>query len=211
MADVLIVGASKGIGLETVRQALACGHSVRAFARSAGSIGLTMPALHKITGDARDSNTVNAALSGVDVVVQTLGIGLRELLQPVNLFSQATSVLVEAMKSQGLKRLISVTGFGAGDSAANISPLQRIPFQLVFGRAYRDKDLQERLIKASPLNWTIVRPGVLTGGKRKGHYKILCDPVQWRNGTISRADVADFLVEAATVDTWLRLAVQLGG
>ena len=175
MAVVLIIGASKGIGLETVRLALASGHTVRAFARSAGAIGLTSPALHKVTGDARDSNQIDAALDGVDVVVQTLGISLRELLQPVTLFSQTTSVLVEAMRSRGLLRLIAVTGFGTGDSAASISPLQRIPFQLIFGRAYRDKDLQEELIKASSLDWTIVRPGILTGGKRTGLYKILAE------------------------------------
>ena len=98
------------------------------------------------------------------------------------------------MKAQGVKRLICVTGFGAGDSRASISGLQRMPFQLIFGRAYDDKSLQERLIKKSALDWTIARPGVLTGGPRTGRYKVLADASQWRNGIISRSDVADFLV-----------------
>jgi hypothetical protein len=78
----------------------------------------------------------------------------------VHLFSDATRVLIAAMGAQGVKRLICVTGFGAGDSRASISFLQRLPFQIVFGRAYADKSLQERLIKESVLDWTIARPGV---------------------------------------------------
>ncbi|MFZ4382432.1 MAG: NAD(P)-dependent oxidoreductase, partial [Sandarakinorhabdus sp.] len=98
------------------------------------------------------------------------------------------------MRSQGVKRFICVTGFGAGDSRASISCLQRLPFQIVFGRAYDDKSLQEKLIKESELDWTIARPGVLTSGPRTGRYRIIAEASQWRNGIISRADVAEFLV-----------------
>ena len=150
--------------------------------------------LDKVPGDARNSQEVEAALIGMDVVIQTLGVGLGDLFRPVRLFSDATRVLIGAMQAQGVTRLISVTGFGAGDSQASISCLQRLPFQLVFGRAYEDKSVQERLIKESGLEWTIARPGVLMGRQRTGRYKVLADAAQWRNGVISRADVADFLV-----------------
>lgn len=191
---ILIVGASKGIGLETVRQALASGHDVRALARSAEDISVADPKLAKIRGDALNKEDVEAALSDVDAVVLTLGIGLSELFKPVNLFSTATRVLIDAMKAQGVNRLICVTGFGAGDSQASIGPLQRIPFNIVFGRAYEDKSRQEKLIKESSLDWTIVRPGVLTNGPKTGRYKVLRKSPEWRNGIISRANVADFLV-----------------
>jgi len=113
-------------------------------------------------------------------------------------------VLIAAMKVQGVNRLISVTGFGAGDSRASISCLQRLPFEIVFGRAYEDKSLQERLIKESGLDWTIARPGVLTTGPRTGRYRILTEPSQWRNGIISRSDVADFLVGQISDRTYVR-------
>jgi putative NADH-flavin reductase len=149
MSRVLIIGASKGIGLETTRQALAAGHEVRALARSASGMKLSNPKLDKVRGDALNSQDVEAALKGADVVIQTLGVGLGELFRPVSLFSNATQVLVAAMTAQGVKRLICVTGFGAGDSHTSISLLQRVPFEAVFGRAYADKSLQERLIKQS--------------------------------------------------------------
>jgi putative NADH-flavin reductase len=191
---VLIVGASKGIGLATTRQALEAGHRVRALARSAAAMTLSHPNLEKVRGDALEGPDVEAALAGVDVVIQTLGVGFGDLFRPVHLFSDATRVLVAAMKSKGVKRLVALTGFGAGDSQASIGALQRLPFHIVFGRAYEDKGVQERLIKESGLDWTIARPGVLIGGPRTGRYQILTDPSQWRNGIISRANVADFLV-----------------
>ena len=204
MARVLIIGASKGIGLETTRQALEAGHDVRALARSATGISLSNQKLEKVRGDALNSQDVEAALNGVAVVIQTLGVGLGDLFRPVHLFSDATRVLVAAMEAQGVKRLISVTGFGAGDSRASISCLQRVPFQLFLGRAYDDKSLQEHLIKDSSLNWTIARPGVLTSGRRTGRYKIIDEPSQWRNGMISRSDVAEFLVRQIEDHTYIR-------
>jgi len=201
---VLIIGASKGIGLETTRQALGAGHYVRALARSATAISISNPSLEKMPGDALKPKDIEAALVGVDVVIQSLGVGLSDMFRPVHLFSEATRVLIAAMRSEGVKRLICVTGFGAGDSRASISCLQRLPFQIVFGRAYDDKSLQEQLIKESELDWTIVRPGVLTSGPRTGHYQILSEASQWRNGIISRADVAEFLVRQIGDQTYIR-------
>ncbi|HTY94027.1 MAG TPA: NAD(P)H-binding protein [Steroidobacteraceae bacterium] len=190
----MIIGASRGIGLETTRQALEAGHEVRAMARTVDAISFPDPKLTRIRGDALLSRDVETALNAVDVVIQTLGVGFGDLFGPVHLFSDATRVLIPAMKAQGVRRLICVTGFGAGDSRARIGLLQRLPFQAIFGRAYEDKSVQERLIQASGLDWTIVRPGVLTGGRRTGRYRILADPSGWRNGWISRANVAEFLV-----------------
>lgn len=192
---ILIIGASKGIGLETTRQALAAGYDVRAMARSATSINLSDARLELFQGDALNQKNVEAALTGVDAVIVTLGVGLGDLFKPVNLFSAATHVLIAAMKEKGIKRLICVTGFGAGDSGASIAFLQRVPFKIVFGHAYEDKSRQENLIKESGLDWTIARPGVLLSGPRTVHYKILREPSEWRNGIISRANVANFLVK----------------
>lgn len=194
MANVLVIGASKGIGLETVKAALAAEHRVRAFARSAAGMTVSGAGLERFPGDALNADDVASALDGVDVVVQALGVPTRNLLGPVTLFSDATNVLVPAMEKAGVRRIIAVTGFGTGDSREAIGPLQRIPFRLVFGRAYDDKDAQEMRIRRSGLDWTFVRPGVLTPGSATGRYTVLSDPSSWRNGLIARADVAHFIV-----------------
>lgn len=198
MAHVLIIGASQGIGLETVKAALAAGHRVRAFARSASQIALSDPNLEPFPGDALNGRDIEAALNGIDGVVQALGVPMRDLLGPVRLFSDATNILVPAMEKAQVRRLVAVTGFGTGDSHDAISPLQRLPFRLVFGRAYDDKDAQEIRIRRSKLDWTLVRPGVLTGGAATGRYRVLAEPSSWRNGLITRADVADFIVRQIT-------------
>jgi len=207
----LIIGASKGIGLETTRQALAAGHHVRAFARSADGLAMRHPSLEAFRGDALNPGDVEAALAGVDVVIEALGVGFKDLFRPVRLFSDATRILVPAMERKAIRRLIAVTGFGAGDSHDALGMVEAVPFALVFGRAYDDKSEQERLIGQSPLEWTIARPGVLTNGRRSGRYKVLADPSLWRNGVISRADVADFLVRQIEDRAYLGKAPVLVG
>ena len=85
MATVLIIGASKGIGLEALKQALAAGHIVRALARTASGIPVDHFHLQKIDGDALDFVVVQRALAGVDVVIQSLGlaVGPELIFRPV--------------------------------------------------------------------------------------------------------------------------------
>jgi putative NADH-flavin reductase len=197
VATVLIIGASRGIGLETVKAALKTGHSVRALARSARRIPVAHPKLEKMTGDALEMATVKRALTGVDVVIQTLGVpaGPEIILNPTQFFSKATRVLVTAMEGAQVKRLICVTGFGAGDSRGRGGFLYSAVFHLLLGRVYDDKDVQEWIVRRSKLDWVIVRPVILTDGPKTNAYRAVIDPRDWTWGFISRADVADFLVK----------------
>ena len=115
MPTVLIIGASKGIGLETVKLALKAGHSVRALSRLETAIRLHNPKLEKLDGDALDQDTIQRALAGVDAVIQTLGVSpAPELIfSGTRLFSADTRVLVPAMEASGVRRLICVTVRGA--------------------------------------------------------------------------------------------------
>lgn len=205
MSNILVIGASKGIGLEAITQALARGHKVRAFARGAAGIDIADSRLEKLSGDALDPHEVAAALEGIDVVIQALGItpGREMILGPVSLFSHATRILLAAMRQAGVRRLISVTGFGAGDSRSRFGCLEDMGFRLFLGRVYDDKGIQEQLIKDSGLDWVIARPVILTKGSHSGRYRILVERDQWRNGLISRADVADFLVGQIDDDSYL--------
>jgi putative NADH-flavin reductase len=195
MSAVLIDRASRGIGYETVRLALKGGHSVRAMARSA--IRLRDPKLEKLEGDALDRHTIERALAGVHAVIQTIGVSpTPELIfYGTRLFCDATRILVDAMEADAVKRLICVTGFGAGNSRGHGGLLYDAAVSLFLGRIYADKDAQEWIIRRSRLDWTIVRPTILTDGPRTGAYRVLVDARDWRSGFVSRADVADFLVK----------------
>ena len=75
---------------------------------------------------------------------------------------------------------------------------------LLLGRIYDDKDVQERIVRRSKLDWVIVRPVILTSGSKTKAYRALVDPRDWTCGFISRADVADFLVKQIDNDAFLR-------
>ena len=181
MATVLIIGASRGIGLETVKAALKAGHSVRALARSARRIRVDHPKLEKMAGDALEMATVKRALMGVDAIIQSLGVsvGPEIILKPTRLFSKATRVLVTAMEEAQVTRLICVTGFGAGDSRGRGGFLCSAAFHLLLGRVYDDKDVQERIVRRSKLDWVIVRPVILTDGPKTNAYRALVNPRHW--------------------------------
>jgi len=193
-----VIGASRGIGRKVVDQALSRGHSVKALARSADKMGIEAEGFEPLVGDATDPEVLARAVTGADAVILTIGAprDLR-ILQRTTLFSDATRALIAAMEAAGVKRLLAVTGFGTGDSAAKLSTLESIPFKLILGRAYADKDVMEELIRASTLDWTIARPGILNDNAMSGKYKVLVEPETWRQGIVSRADVAHFLVQAA--------------
>jgi len=197
VAKVLVIGASRGIGLETVRAALLAGHRVCALARSAASMPIHDADLDKVSRNALDSDTIRNALQDIDAVIQTLGVdfSLQAIFERTNLFSQSTRILVDAMQAAGVQRLIAVTGLGAGDSRGHGGFLyDAVAFPLLLKRVYDDKDVQEWIIRSSGLEWTIVRPGLLTDRPATGQYRVLTKPKDWRFGVINRADVADFLV-----------------
>jgi putative NADH-flavin reductase len=198
MAKVLIIGASRGIGLETVRAALRAGHRVRALARSAASMPIQDANLDTVSGDALDRDTIRDALHDVDVVIQTLGVNFAPnlIFEGTTLFSDSTRILVDAMKVAGVKRLIAVTGLGAGDSRGHGGLIyDAVVFPLLLKRVYDDKDVQEWIVRSSGLDWTIVRPGLLTNKPATGRYRVLTASKDWQYGAISRSDVADFLVQ----------------
>ena len=198
MSKIVVMGGSHGIGLETVKTLLQQDHHVTLFSRGATKVKLSNPNLRLIAGDALNKVDVNAVIEANDTVVQTLGVpfNFRLITGPINLFSSATQILITAMENTNTRRLIAVTGFGAGDSYQAINCLQKLPFEILFGNAYRDKSIQETLIKNSNLDWTLVRPCVLTDQRLKGSYRVRLNPSDWRNGIVPRAAVADFIASA---------------
>ena len=196
---LLVIGASRGIGRAAVAEALARGHVLRALARSAENDGKESTRLETVAADATDPVALRGAVEGMDAVILALGVPAdpRRMCRRVELFSRATEALVPQMRAAGCRRLVAVTGFGAGESHAAMSRLERLPHGFFLGTAYADKDRQEALIRESGLDWLIVRPTILTNGPRTRRYLVLRDRRAWRNGLVSRADVAHFLVSQA--------------
>ena len=206
MTRILVIGGSQGIGLAVCQIAVANGHVVRAMTRRGRLPETVSDNCEAFSGNARSAADIARALDGIDVVVQALGVppSLDLVFKPVSLFSEATRVLLPEMMKAGVKKLVAVTGFGAGDSHEAINILQRLPFKMLLKNAYDDKSIQEALIAESELEWLIVRPGVLMNCPVSGKYSVLSRPNEWRNGIVARADVADFIVQRIEADTLTR-------
>ncbi|MDJ0820767.1 MAG: SDR family oxidoreductase [Paracoccaceae bacterium] len=204
---VLVIGASRGIGKACVTAAVAAGHEVRAMARNVDTVP-EAAGVERFAGDATQAEDVARALEGVDAVILALGIreSIAMLWQPVTLFSEATALLIPAMQDAGIRRLVCITGIGAGESVSAFSAIERLGHRMVLGQPYKDKTVQEGMIRASDLDWTLLRPVILTNGAATGTYRVLHDPSEWRLGLISRADVADCAVKALSDESFIGAA-----
>jgi putative NADH-flavin reductase len=205
---LLIIGASRGIGLKLLEQSLKAGHAVTAFARHPQKIPQPHEGLRLVAGDILEGPQVQQAVAGQEAVCLTIGVGVT--WKPVTVFSQGTKLLLAAMAEHGVKRLVCVTGIGAGDSKGHGGFLyDRIFNPLLLKTIYADKDRQEALIRASETEWTIVRPGFLTNGTLTGTYQVISDLKGVTAGKISRADVAHFILGELVENRYLRQAILL--
>ncbi|HTA18493.1 MAG TPA: NAD(P)H-binding protein [Polyangia bacterium] len=208
---VLILGASQGTGALACRLLLERGHDVTAFARSPQKLVLEHPKLTRRVGDFHDEASVKEAVPGHDAVIITASAtNMGAFKEEPLYFSKGTGYAISAMKGAAVRRLVVLSAFGAGESRRASGVVLKLLMALLLEAPYADHDRQEALVRDSGLDWVIARPTRLTNGPARKRYekKTAIEPVP---NAISRADVADFLVEATTTDTWLRQCVQLGG
>jgi uncharacterized protein YbjT (DUF2867 family) len=200
---ILVLGATGATGRLIVSKAIAEGHNVVALVRSKAKAG-DLAGAELVEGDARDAAALARAIAGCDAVVSSLGTAMSPFRE-VTLLSTATRALIGVMERQNIRRLVCITGLGAGDSRGHGGFFfDRLFLPLLLRKVYEDKDRQEDAIRASTLDWTIVRPMVLNDKPARGDIKALTDLSGVHGGTIARADVADFVVKQLTEDTWLR-------
>jgi uncharacterized protein YbjT (DUF2867 family) len=199
----LVLGATGGTGRLIVRDALAKGHSVVVLVRSKTSADLPGVDI-MIEGDARDEGTLIRALNGCDGVVNSFGTGLSPFRE-VKACS-ATGALVTAMTAQ--RRAPSGLHQRPGDRESQPWPrrLRVRPAVPAFAAqlCLQRQDGQEAAIRASSLNWVIVRLAMLTDDPARGSVRAVVDLTGVNGGKIARADVARFVLEQ--LNTWLRRA-----
>jgi uncharacterized protein YbjT (DUF2867 family) len=199
---ILVLGATGGAGLLIVSQALARGYEVAVLVRSADKAG-DLKGAKLIVGDARDEIALRQALKGRDAVISALGTPASPFRE-VRLLSTATRALVSAMKAERVSRLICITGIGAGDSAGHGGfVFDRLIFPLLLRKVYADKNRQEAIVRDSGLDWVMVRPTVLNDKPGRDTIRTLTDLSGFHGGTISRADVARFVLDQVRDDRWL--------
>jgi putative NADH-flavin reductase len=203
---VLVIGATGGIGQQLVRQALELGYETTAFVRDPAKVTITHPQLRVARGDVLDLASVEAAMEGQDAVVSALG--QRQLFVPSNMQTEGMRNILQAMETRGVRRIVCVTALGLGDSVGKLGlATTLLVFPFILAIIFWDKSRQEQLIATSKLDWTVVRPPVLTDGPKTGTYRHGHDVGSYIvTSRLSRADVADFVLKQLTSDQYLRMA-----
>lgn len=202
---ILVLGATGATGRLIVSQAVARGYDVTVLVRSTEK-ARDLNGAKLIIGDARDETGLREALKGRDAVVSALGTPASPFRE-VTLLSTATRALVSAMKAEQVSRLVCITGIGAGDSAGHGGFLfDNLIFPLLLRKVYADKDRQEAVVRDSGLDWVLVRPSVLNNKPGHDTIRALLDLSGFHGGTISREDVARFVLDQVRDDAWLHRA-----
>ncbi|SDL46960.1 NAD(P)-dependent oxidoreductase [Pedobacter antarcticus] len=200
--NITIIGASAGIGLATLHQALSQGHRVTALSTQTQSIPAD-PNLVKINGSATSLTDLKKVMKDADVVIVTIGTKNKK---PNTLFSDTAHALVKAGAILEFKApILIITGFGAGESRGFLSFFMRAVIQIFLKHQYLNKTVMEEIISKSNLNWEIIRPGILTDSSLTQKYKVLPNLYKGiKIGKISRADVAHYLLKEAENPTMLK-------
>jgi putative NADH-flavin reductase len=204
---LIVFGANGGIGRHVVEQGLAAGHSVTAVARRPESVTIQHPNLTVRPGDVLDPAGLGPLLAGQEAVVSALGVHSRA---PTVVYSQGVANILQGMQAAGVRRMlcISATGLDPGQWLQHY--LAKPLLWAILREMYTDLVRMEDIVKRSGVEWTIIRPPNMSDKPRTGRYQVSCNehlPAAW---TISRADVADYIVrhlaDPGTYQSWVEIA-----
>ena len=209
--NILVLGATGRTGKIFAKLATNHSHQVTAIVREKNRG--TLPKVKYIEGSPTDEVLLNNTLEGIDAVVVSLNINRTSdnpwarVVSPLTLISDTMKALIPAMEKNRVKRVITISGSGVGDSWNNMFFIARLLIRHSnIMRAYEDHDRQEQLVRKSNLDWTIVRPVMLNSKETDKYTATLGKP---KGGSISRAGVAKFTLDAIETEKYVRDVVTL--
>jgi putative NADH-flavin reductase len=203
---ILVLGATGGTGREVVSQALDLGDLVTVFVRDPQRLTTNDERLRVRSGSITEGGPALAdAVHGQDAVISALGAG--KSLRSGGLIAHAVPRLVAAMQSERVRRLVFTSAYGVGATRQHLPLVPRILASLLLRDLYKDKQAGEEQLRRSDLDWTLVYPVTLTNHPPSGRYRA-GEHLSLRGlPTVSRADVAAFLLKQIDDRQYLRRGV----
>jgi putative NADH-flavin reductase len=205
---ILVLGATGGTGRQIVEQGIARGHKITALIRDAARQDAFPDHVHTIAGDALDRDAVDRAVAGQDDVIYALGT---KQTGQTTFFSESTQLVLQSMEKHGVRRLVCITGIGAGETRGHGGLVyDRLIFPFFTRKIYEDKDRQEALVRRSSVDWVLVRPAVFREGAAKGELQVVTDVNGVTLTRIARHEVARFVLDQLESNQYLRKAPFIG-
>ena len=201
---IIIFGASGKTGKLLVTQALSDNHTVTAFVRNPSNLNISNPNLLIVQGDVTDASAVKKAILGNNAVISTLGTntGLRKTI----ILHEMTQNIVQGMKEQQVSRIAYMASAGIDKEIPGV--IGKITMKLL-GNVLDDHHNAVAVLKDNDLQWTIARPLGLNDKPFTGRYRKDAIGVPKGGRTISRADVADFLLQSIVNEEFIHQSVAL--
>jgi putative NADH-flavin reductase len=192
--NILIFGASGATGIELVNQALSRGHFVTAFVRNPAKIQQSHERLKIVQGDVTDYASVERAVAGQEAVFCALGASTPRKRDAALI--DGIRNIIQAMENNNVPRFIYLSFLGVSEGRKGLGFFVNYIVVPLLHNVVADHEVKEAIVKQSRLDWTIARPPRLTNGPRTGKYRSGEDiKPQSLILTISRADLADFMLE----------------
>lgn len=202
---ILLIGATGATGLEIIRQALTRDIDVTAAVRSPEKLGELADRIRVTTGNIFDSDDIAEAAAGTDAALSSIGAPAGFLARgATTVYSKAAAALAAGLPRAGVHRLLFCTSAGVEPhDRAEALPYRLIAKPLFLQRSYDDMTVAETTIRATSLDWTLVRPARLTNGPATGRYTVSPRLRTPGGKGISRADVATFMLDQILDLSWL--------
>ena len=200
---IAIFGGTGRTGLHLVQQALADGYQVVVLARTPSKLSIKNDVLTVIQGDVKDAAAVAKTITGVEAVISVLGPTSNA---PTFEVSQGMTNILAAMNKQGVRRLVISAGAGVGDP--NDAPkifnhVMNFLLKVMAKNVLADMSKVVEMVRASDLDWTVVRLPMLTDDPKTGNIKVGYVG-KGMGSRISRADIADFMLAQLKDKTYIR-------
>lgn len=201
---LFVLGGNGHTGSQIIDLALARSHTVTAFARSPEKIARQDSLLRVVRGDPHNADQMAPLIAGHDAVLSALGVRPPLAFRPHSLVQECAASTVAAMTRAGGTRLVLV-------SAAVLFPgrgLRFAFFRRLLKHIMRDLGTAEEIVRATPLEWTIVRPPRLTRGFEE-RYRTSHDELPNGATSMSFRAVAAFMLDAVEQHSHVREIVGL--
>ncbi|HEV2479570.1 MAG TPA: SDR family oxidoreductase [Puia sp.] len=206
---ILVLGATGRTGRHIVEEALKQGYDLNVLVRDKNKISYNSPSIKVYQGTPARHADLAAAMQGCDLIISALAIARAsdapwsKLITPEHFISESMRNVIAEAGRQNLKRLITISAWGVGETK------KEIPFWLRWlikytnlGPVYAEHESQEKLLANSSLNWTAVRPVALNDSKKIKTLKTSFDNFPKPSLMISRHSVAKFMVDIVKSDKY---------
>ena len=197
--EILLIGASKGLGLQILKEAIKNEIKVNCLIRKKSNLNLESPFLKKIYGDATNIRDLENSVGNSEVIISTINVCRRNIIPWSGLTNSKTTISTFAkntlkLSKNNINRIITISAWGVGDSIDDIPKLfkQLIKFSNL-KYPYMDHDLHEKIIEKSNFNWTILRPTALTNERK--YHKVVPYEDNKPKLTVGRKSLARFIID----------------